>query len=192
LLEIQDTSNNVVAWILSDARRFILKVENIVDMALLQLYSSGLILTPQKALIRENFEKNPPDWLSKSPKVEGNWSPELQTLEGHSDSVWTVAFSQDGQLLASGSRDRTIKLWDPITGAVKHTLEGHSDWLRAVAFSQDGQFLASGSQDKTIKLWDPITGNLKHTLEGHSDWVQSVAFSQDSSGIPRLVPSNVL
>ncbi|KAH2583339.1 hypothetical protein KXV63_005929, partial [Aspergillus fumigatus] len=122
------------------------------------------------------------------------WDPTtsilMQTLEGHSDSVWTVAFSQDGRLLASGSRDRTIKLWDPAIGAVKHTLEGHSDWVRSVAFSQNGRFLASGSYDKTIKLWDPTTGNLKHTLEGHSDWVQSVAFSQNSSGISPLLGSH--
>ncbi|KAH1407298.1 hypothetical protein KXW78_004127 [Aspergillus fumigatus] len=158
-------------------------------MALLQLYSSGLIFTSQKTLNRGNFVRNPPDWLSKGPKVEENWSPELQTLGGLSHWVWSVAFPQDGQLLASGSDDKTIKLWDPTTGALKHTLVGHSDSILSVAFSQDGQFLASGSHDKTIKLCDPTTGNLKHTLEGHSDWVQSVAFSQNSSGISPLAPS---
>jgi WD40 repeat protein len=92
--------------------------------------------------------------------------------------VWFVEISQHDQLLASGSDDKTIKLWDPTTGALKHTLEGHSDSVWSVAFSQDGQLLASGSHDKIIKLWDPTTGALKHTLGGHSDWVQSVAFSQ--------------
>ncbi|KAH3485780.1 hypothetical protein KXW24_007332, partial [Aspergillus fumigatus] len=161
-------------------------------MALLQLYSSGLIFTPQKALNRGNFVRNPPGWLSKGPKVEENWSPELQTLGGLSHWVWSVAFSQDGQLLASGSDDKTIKLWDPTTGALKHTLlwdpttgnlkhtlEGHSDWVRSVAFWKDSQLLASGSDDKTTRLWDPTTGALKHTLEGHSDSIRSVAFSQD-------------
>ncbi|KAF4230403.1 hypothetical protein CNMCM6457_005979 [Aspergillus fumigatiaffinis] len=116
---------------------------------------------------------------ASGPKVEEKRSPELQTLEGHSHWVWSVAFSQDGQLLASGSEDKTIKLWDPTTGALKHTLEGHSDSVWSVAFSQDRQLLASGSDDKTIKLWDPITGALKHTLDGHSDSILSVAFSQD-------------
>jgi WD40 repeat protein len=60
--------------------------------------------------------------LSKEPKVEENWSSELQTLEGHSHWVWSVAFSQVGQILASGPDDETIKLWDPTTGALKHTL----------------------------------------------------------------------
>ncbi|KAH3611479.1 hypothetical protein KXV38_008966 [Aspergillus fumigatus] len=148
-------------------------------MALLQRYSSGLIFTPQKALNRGNFVRNPPEWLSKGPKVEENWSLELQTLEGLSHWVWSVTFSQDGQLLASGSDDRTIKLWDPTTGALKHTLEGHSDSIRSVAFSRDGQLLASGSDDETIKLWDPTTSILMQTLEGHSDSVWTVAFSQD-------------
>jgi WD40 repeat protein len=90
-----------------------------------------------------------------------------------------VAFLADGQLLASGSYDKTIKLWDPSIGALKHTLEGHSSWVWSVAFSADGQLLASGSNDKTIKLWDPSTGALKHTLEGHSELVESVALSAD-------------
>jgi WD40 repeat protein len=90
-----------------------------------------------------------------------------------------VAFSADGRLLASGSDDKTIKLWDPSTGALKHTLEGYSSLVWSVAFSADGRLLASGSFDKTIKLWDPNTGALNHTLEGHSELVRLVTFSAD-------------
>ena len=111
--------------------------------------------------------------------MEEYWDPEMQTLEGHSACIRSVAFSADRQLLASSSDDNTIKLWDPATGALKHTLEGHSSSVHSVAFSADGQLLASGSYDTTIRLWDPTTGALKHTLEGHSRPVKSIAFSND-------------
>ncbi|KAL4861478.1 hypothetical protein BDV12DRAFT_203968 [Aspergillus spectabilis] len=175
----KDASDNTISLFLLDARKFILKFAQIVDTAPLQLYSSGLIFVPQKALIRGSFERELPSWLCRGPTVEENWSPELQTLEGHSNWVQSVAFSQDGQLLASCSADQTIKLWDPATGTLKHTLEGHSSWIQSVAFSQDSQLLASGSIDQTIKLWDPATGTIKQTLEGHSNSVESVAFFHD-------------
>ncbi|KAL4734024.1 hypothetical protein BDV11DRAFT_175153 [Aspergillus similis] len=162
---------------LQDAKRFILKNSQVADIAPLQLYASGLIFAPKTAIIRRVFQRELPDWIDRGPEVEENWSSELQTLEGHSDWVLSVAFSPDGRLLASGSVDRNIKLWDPATGTLKHTLEGHSDWVQSVAFSSDGRLLASHSRDEIIKLWDPASGVLKHTLAGHSDWVQSVAFS---------------
>jgi WD40 repeat protein len=65
-----------------------------------------------------------------------------------------VAFSPDGQLLAPGFDDDTIKLWDVANGRLVRTLEGHTDVVLSVAFSPDGKILASGSADGTIKLWD--------------------------------------
>jgi WD40 repeat protein len=81
--------------------------------------------------------------------------------------------------LASGSVDRSIKLWDVATGKVINTLNGHSNWVYSVVFSPDGKTLASGSQDNSIKLWDVATGKVIHTLNGHSHWVYSVVFSPD-------------
>ena len=98
-------------------------------------------------------------------------------------SVLDIKFSPDGTILASGSSDDTIKLWDIATGTLKNTLEGHTDSVRSVAFSPDGTTIASGSYDDTIKLWDVATGTLKTTLEGHKDDVNSVAFSPDGTTI---------
>ena len=107
-----------------------------------------------------------------------NGSQLKATLEGHTDAVWSVAFSPDGSTLASGSWDRTIHLWNPNTAQHKNLLIGHTD-IVSVAFSPDGGTLASGSWDKTIRLWNPHTGKLKRTLPAQPGSVASVAFSPD-------------
>ena len=101
------------------------------------------------------------------------------TLSGHFDSVNSVAFSPNGETLASGSRDHTIEIWDMQKGKRWYTLTGHGDAVQAVAFSQNGEMLASGSRDQTIEIWDMKKGKRWFTLMGHSDWVDAVAFSPD-------------
>ena len=83
--------------------------------------------------------------------------------------VWSVSFSPDGTKVASGSDDKTVKLWDVTSGECLQTLEGHSSRVRSVSFSPDGTKVASGSDDKTVKLWDVTSGECLQTLEGHSD-----------------------
>jgi len=75
----------------------------------------------------------------------------LRTIGGHTAIVMSVAFSPDGRLLASGSNDMSIKLWQSHTLKLIHTLSGHSGGIRSVAFSLDGKLLASGSSDATVK-----------------------------------------
>ena len=101
------------------------------------------------------------------------------TLAEHTDSVWSLALSPDGQTLVSSSGDNTIKIWRIETGQVLHTLSGHTDTVRAIALSADGRTLASASGDHTIKLWNIETGQLNHTLVGHLGPVWSIAISAD-------------
>ena len=77
----------------------------------------------------------------------------LQTLEGHSSVVNSVAYSPDGTKIISGSDDATIKIWEANTGQCLKTLKGHSDDVESVAYSPDGTKIISGSDDPTIKIW---------------------------------------
>ena len=92
--------------------------------------------------------------------------PDELTLEGHAGPVMSVAFSPDGQRLASGSDDETVKIWDSATGKELFALKGHAARVMSVAFSPDGQRLASGSADRTVKIWDSATGKELFALTG--------------------------
>jgi len=102
----------------------------------------------------------------------------VRTLEGHENYVMSIAFDRTGRTLASGSCDKTVKLWDVANGKLLRTLKGHKGHVNSVAFDPVGQTLASGSDDKTVKLWDVTSGKLLCTLEGHRDYVRSVAFDR--------------
>ncbi len=84
---------------------------------------------------------------------------ENSEFTGHTGAVCSVAFSPDRKVLASGSGDNTIKLWDLNSKSQITTLKGHSKEVNSVAFSPDGKLLASGSSDRTIILWDLNTSS---------------------------------
>ena len=109
---------------------------------------------------------------------------DAQVVFQHGDSVLSVAFSPvDGTLLASGSSDGTVKLWDVEAQTDVATLEAHAIAVTSIAFSPNGSLLASGSYDGTVKLWNVNTHANIATLEGHAVWVwvTSVAFSPDGA-----------
>ena len=99
-------------------------------------------------------------------------------LEGHAGSVDAVAFSLDGKLLASASRDHTVRVWDPATGASLRTFEGHLYHVHAMVFSPDGKLLAPASYDHTVRVWALATGASLRTLKTN-DIVWELSFSSD-------------
>ena len=102
---------------------------------------------------------------------------EIPLLLQGSNHILVLEFSPDGKKLASGSKDKTIRLWDTDTNEELAILRKHTGWTNALAFSPNGKKLASGSTDKTVHLWDTDTGELIATLNGHLNSIAALSFS---------------
>ena len=106
-------------------------------------------------------------------------------LTGHTNTVNTLAFKPESSILASGSDDDTIRIWDLTWNAWKNrpvrTLRGHKGDVKAVAWSPDGTMLASAGENPTVRLWNPDNGNNTATLRGHKNDVEAVAWSPDGT-----------
>ena len=100
------------------------------------------------------------------------------SVSGHGESILATAFSpSSSSRLATGSGDKTARIWDCDTGTPLHTLKGHTGWVLAIAWSPDDGMLATGSMDNTVRLWDPATGKpLGDALKGHTKWITSLSW----------------
>jgi WD40 repeat protein len=106
----------------------------------------------------------------------------LRTLE-HSKPVRKVVFSADGQTVATASEDKSVRIWDPLTGEALHTLDDHTDAVLTVAFSPDTSLVASAGADKTLRIWEVATGVLSRTIPGFTSAINDVVFTPDSDTI---------
>src|SRR5262249_54339446 len=97
----------------------------------------------------------------------------------HTQEINDVAFSPDGKIMATASRDRTVKLWDLENGHELRTYYGHGDSIRRVIFSNDGRMIASAGAERDIRLWDPATSKDIRIVKGQGTYVTSIAFSRD-------------
>src|SRR5205814_939759 len=111
-----------------------------IENAPLQAYASALVFSPSRSLVRTLFKAEEPNLITTKPALEGDWNACLQTLEGHRGGVWSVAVSADGNHLASGSGDRTVKIWDAATGKSLHTIYVGTS-LDNLSFDPTGSYL---------------------------------------------------
>ena len=117
----------------------------------------------------------------KSVQAAGSSVRLLATLRGHDHQVLSLAFSPAGSLLASGSGDSTIRLWEPGEGRELAILRGHTHWVRSLAFSPDGARLFSSGGDRTIRIWDVAGRRTLEVLRGHAHTIRAIALHPDGS-----------
>ncbi|KAF1922910.1 HET-domain-containing protein [Didymella exigua CBS 183.55] len=152
---IQDASE--LTKLAQDAGRFIMYHKGVIESYPLQTYASALLFSPTGSVTRILFQHEEPRRITIKPAMSDGWSACLQTLEGHSSSVW-----------------------DASSGACLQTLEGHSSIVSSVAFSHDSSKLASASWDKTVKVWDASSGTCLQTLN-IGKTLHSLSFDSNSS-----------
>lgn len=107
----------------------------------------------------------------------------ILSYQGHSDYVDAVAWSPNGQYIASGGWDGIVQVWDAQTGASIITYRGQSDVVSAVAWSPDGQYIASASWDGTVRVWNAFTGQLRTLYTNHTDIVSALSWSPNGQYI---------
>ncbi|KAF2148017.1 hypothetical protein K461DRAFT_248275 [Myriangium duriaei CBS 260.36] len=156
-----------LAAFLDDARRFLLRFRHVIDDAPLQLYHSALYFAPLESIIRTTFRDDIAifQYFTVLPEPVSSWTSEVLSLEGHTDEVTTIAISADGQTIASGAWDKTVRLWNARTGEEKFRFEKHSTRILSVAFSSlDGTVIGS-ADDERIYFWSTKTGDIIRTVE---------------------------
>ncbi|KAF8297446.1 WD40 repeat-like protein, partial [Clavulina sp. PMI_390] len=181
-LYLQKDQLNPSLWSqFQEAERFISFNTESITQSVPHIYLSAVPFIPPLSLFRSASSMGVNTVSIRSGQILTWPSLKGDPLTGHNHWVDSVAFSPDGNLLASGSYDNTICLWDMHSQALKgEPLRRHSDHMQSVAFSPDGNLLAFGSYDNTICLWDVHTQTLKgEPLRGHTGSVLSVTFFPD-------------
>ena len=162
----------------------------LLTVVLLVLHASGMSAAARPRQSTPAHPESPGSRRSLSALIRragghrgGPEVPATMTLAGHKRRVTSIAFSPDGNLLATGSDDKTVKLWETRTGGLVKTLTGPQGGVYDLKFSPDGRLLASLSHDKKPRVWDVPAGRLRATLLGHKGTVYNLGFSPDGHTI---------
>ena len=148
----------------------------------LQTYASALLLSPEGSLIRSWFKEEEPRWISIKPAIGDQWSACLQTLEGHSSSVNSVAFSPDSTRLASASRDNTVKIWDASSGACLQTLNVGKR-LSNISFDTTGLYLHNEIGTVSVDTIPLVSSSTQTVIEPQKPRYHGLALSSDRNWI---------
>lgn len=158
---------------LSDAKRFVRYNRHIIEQAPLQSYSSALLFSPRRSIVRrKNYSlRNDPKilaYITNQPETPLQWSASLQLLEGHAVYVNQVVFSHDGKFLVSATSEDCFIIWDAETGGMLERVKTRHFWRSGIAISKQG-LLAVLSEGKAIGLWNMKDRRPLPPLDSHAN-----------------------
>ncbi|KAF8815814.1 WD40 repeat-like protein [Phlegmacium glaucopus] len=168
-----------------DASAFLRYFGIIIAKSAPHIYVSALPFAPLSSQVSKHYSSIFSNTLSVKRGQLSHWPAMEMVIPAGEQRIWSVAFSQDGQRIISGSSDKTVRVWNATTGVMEGgPFTGHTGVIHSVAISQDGQWIVSGSYDTTIRVWNITTGVMEGSpFTGHTGGVFSVAFSRDGQRI---------
>ncbi|TDQ55404.1 WD40 repeat domain-containing protein [Actinorugispora endophytica] len=185
LRQVGQETSELVAFVEASKRRdqgFLLRVSKGIAeyvLANVEQYPELAVLLSLAAL----SECAPTPVVQRALMAALSFSHGRLVLKGHTDTVRNIAWSPDGTMIATASRDGTARVWDAETGETTRDLTGHLGMVEMVAWSPDSTRLATASRDRTVRLWDVATGESTTRFADATDVVRGVAWSPDGRWI---------
>jgi len=177
-------ANPDLARFFRDANSFVASSHEAIERSAPHIYLSALPLADKNSLVYKDFTPRYTGLITvETFGIGQHGGSAVMTLTGHDSAVYSVSYSPDGCLLASGSKDGTVRLWDTLTGEETISpMRSGDEAVLSVDYARNGKWVASGTDAGTVCIWSIIPGQTScRRLIGHSRSVRSVAFSLDSS-----------
>jgi len=182
MLNMQQASLPTISQFLRDANTFVASSHTAISKSAPHIYTSALPFAAKDSLVYSEFASHYVGIVSVTTfGIDRHGGRLVVTLTGHEDRVNSVSYSSDGRLLASGSSDGTVRIWDTRTGhEAIAPLQSNDGKVFSVSFDPKYLLVISGGEGEAVHMWNASTGRtVLPPMRGHTSWIRSVAYSPD-------------